>query len=193
MKRSQSFVFKCGVIRHGSSACDLGRGLQLQGTEEDQFGTWLLVESPKRRYELGGRWDRSKKKEPTSEESSFRAGGDGGRDRGRSGVKPGGRKSTNPRSPPGGAEGNLGIHKRGRKPFMVSDEIALRFMEGNKDHNDANNGEDITANNILPLKEVIGDAGQSHDLGDSISGESNAEPHKGGFANIYVGQWNQIK
>lgn len=101
------FCFKCGTIRHGSRDCDRGSGRRIQGADdENQFGPWLRVPSPKKHhYEASGRWDKGKKKESSSEESSFRTDGIAGRKGTGSGVKTGGWSSERSTTPVDGAEG----------------------------------------------------------------------------------------
>jgi hypothetical protein len=55
------FCFKCGVVIHSNQKCGEYGGRKTQRTvETEEFGTWLRVASPKRRFGHGNGWPRNK-------------------------------------------------------------------------------------------------------------------------------------
>jgi hypothetical protein len=60
------FCFKCGVVLHNSKKCGIYGGRKTQRAEETkEFGPWLRVPSPKRRFGQGNGQPQNKNFEPT--------------------------------------------------------------------------------------------------------------------------------
>jgi hypothetical protein len=186
-----TFCCNCGVIRHGNKGCIAVGIKQRQGRDNGpEFGPWLRVMSPKRRYGGNSSWDQGARREANNEECNHQSESEqGDASSGFNGMG-GGRNSTKPVTPLRVDEGISGFQKGSGNPIRAIDDRMNHSQIGKKKVMARNLGEDFLARNKPSQKVTNEDSSQYRDLGDPISESCNEERNNEGPPNIYVGQWD---